>query len=146
MFVGNGSDTRTVTSLDGNEHTFRTLYKNHSGFDLSAQNVICFLNCYIKKYKIDGRIKLWITGYSRGGAVANLTAAILNRAIYENKLELFLGNGNYILNKDDIYTYTAAAPSGANVNQNPNPRSNVYNNIFNIIDPNDIVPLLPAQQ
>jgi hypothetical protein len=58
MFVGNGSDTRTVTSLDGNEYTFKTLYNNHSGFDLSAQNVICFLNCYIKKYKIDGRIKL----------------------------------------------------------------------------------------
>ena len=142
MFVGNGSDTRTVTSLDGNKYTFKTLNKNHSGFDLSAQNVICFLNCYIKKYKIDGRIKLWITGYSRGGAVANLTSAILNRAIYENKLESFLGNGNYILNKDDIYTYTAAAPSGANVNQNPNPRSNIYNNIFNIIDPNDIVNLL----
>ncbi len=139
VFVGNGDETRTVTGLDGKQYTFKTLYQNHSGFNLSAQVVINFLRLYIEKYQIVGRIKLWLDGFSRGAAVTNNIAGILDRAIYENNLSSFLGEGSYNLDKYDIYAYTFATPMGVNKSQDIDPRSSVYDNIFNLIDLNDIV-------
>ncbi len=146
LFVGNGNETRIITSTDGNQYTFTTLFNNHAGFNLSAQMVINYLRLYIEKYKIEGRIKLWLCGFSRGGAVTNNVAGILDNAIYNNNLDKYLNTNKISLIKENIYAYTFATPLGACNDQIPSPKSAVYNNIFNCIDPNDIVPYLPPKQ
>ena len=146
LFIGNGNETRTITGIDGNQYTFTTLFNNHAGFNLSAQVIINCLKLYIEKYNIEGRIKLWLCGFSRGGAVANNAAGILDNAIYNNNLNNYLDTNKISLTKENIYTYTFASPLGACVNQTPNPKSEVYNNIFNCVDPNDIVTCLAPKQ
>lgn len=149
MFVGDGTsnDTRTITStFNSRQYTFANKYNNHAGFCLSAMVVLNFLRQYIEKYNITGNVKVWITGYSRGAAIANVATALLDRAIYENKLEEYLGKIKCEISHDDIYAYTMATPQGASVDQNPSPRSEIYNNIFNLINPNDIVTQIPLSQ
>ena len=150
MFVGDGSsnDIRTITSsFDSKQYTFENKYHNHAGFCLSAMVVLNFLRQYIEKYNITGKVKIWLAGYSRGGAVANVTAALLDRAIYENNLNEYLGDDIQCdISHDDIYAYTMGTPQGASEDQNPSPRSAIYNNIFNLINPNDIVTQIPLRQ
>lgn len=113
--------------------------KNHEGFDLSAETVKDFLLSYIIEHKIEGKIKIWITGYSRGAAIATQTAAKL-----DDLGSLAYPEGNqykYInFNKESIYAYGFATPAGAITTSNPH--SSRYNNIFNIIEYNDPVPLV----
>ena len=150
MFVGDGTanDTRTITStFDSKQYTFANKYKNHAGFCLSAMVVLNFLRQYIEKYNITGKVKIWLAGYSRGGAIANITAALLDRAIHENNLEEYLGkNIKCDISHDDIYAYTMGTPQGAYADQYPNPRSAIYNNIYNLINPNDVVTQIPLKE
>lgn len=53
-------------------------FGQHQGFEKASQDVLSFLDSYIKTQQIKGKIKLWLTGYSRGGATANLIAGELN--------------------------------------------------------------------
>ena len=53
----------------------------HSGFYEASQKELNFLKTYIQQNNITGNIKLWITGYSRASATANLTAATLDQKI-----------------------------------------------------------------
>lgn len=100
----------------------------HRGFCEARDNVITFLRDYIKDKNITGDIKLWITGYSRAAAAANLVAG----AIDDDKP---LGN-NISYTKDDVYTYCFETPAGASADKVQDKK---YGNIFNIINPNDIV-------
>ena len=70
-----------------------------------------------------------ITGHSRGGAVANLLSAELNRGIQlDEEIELLR-----LANSRNIHTYTFAS---ANVRTS---QSTAHNNIFNIINTRDIL-------
>ncbi len=111
----------------------------HAGFDAAKVKILNFLRQYIASNGIQGDIKLWLTGYSRGGAVANLTAA----AIDDNP-SLVLGGtpsepnlSNRHLDRKDIYAYTFETPAGTIAN---NADADTYNNIFNIINLSDPVP------
>ena len=44
----------------------------HKGFTEAKEDVWEFLGRYISEQDISGSVKMWVTGYSRGGAVANL--------------------------------------------------------------------------
>lgn len=110
----------------------------HSGFATAKLNVFNFLKGYIERKKIVGSIKLWITGHSRAGATANLLGAEINKNIKEGNKNI-LGK-NIDCKTEDIYTYCFEAPQGANLNQNE--KKAIYNNIFNIINPYDPVPLV----
>ena len=115
----------------------------HLGFGTATSEVYHSIIDYIDKLKTDnkinGKVKIWITGYSRAGAVANLTAGWLN--VRSNNI-----------NPDDIYTYTFATPQGVNTNKatvnhkvfntNLNKNVNIFDNIFNIINPTDAIPTL----
>ena len=46
----------------------------HEDFKTTRDEAIRFINSYAKKESITGKAKIWITGHSRGGAVANLVA------------------------------------------------------------------------
>lgn len=106
----------------------------HTGFALAKDQVLDFIRTYINSHDdITGKIKFWVTGYSRGAATANLTAAALDNGISYSGCSYSAG---------DVYAYTFETPAGA---MSPGCRNSLYNNIFNIINPNDVVPKVAPQ-
>lgn len=107
----------------------------HQGFAKAKRDVLDFLRSYIKDKGITGPVKLWLTGYSRAGATANLVAGAIDNG--ES-----LGTGITYENKD-VYAYCLEPPKGA-LKSEINDKK--YNNIFNIINPADPVPYVaPAE-
>ena len=76
----------------------------HEGFMAARDEALRFLKKYIFENGISGRVKLWVTGHSRFGGVANLVAAYFAE-----------DEGDYIsevsIDPEDIYAYTYAAPN-----------------------------------
>ena len=68
--------------------------------------------------------KIWITGYSRSGAVADLTGKYINKHLDE-----------FGITADDLYVYTFEAPRASAENTQ-------YANIHDVINPNDVVPIV----
>lgn len=99
----------------------------HEGFLDARNKVIEFLNSYISKYAVSGNVKFWISGFSRAAATSNLVAGYLD----DNKLN------NISYTPSDVYAYTFETPAGY---YGDNCKNSKYNNIFNIINPSDIVP------
>ncbi len=110
----------------------------HEGFHKASLKIIAFLQDYISDQKISGDVKLWLTGYSRGGAVANLVAGALNdnTELIATKFDSSLGLAKPALAVENIYAYTFEAPA-ATIAENA--RDSKYHNIFNIVNVNDIV-------
>ena len=110
----------------------------HEGWYNAANALIVYLKAYIKDYNITGRIKVWVAGFSRGAAVSNLAAGLMDNEIEKNKG--FLDNGTN-LTRDNLYAYTFETPQGANINSKnvKAPKDPIYNNIWNVINPNDLV-------
>lgn len=106
---------------------------NHEGFVQAREKAVQFLNKYLHEHqdKISGRIKLWLVGYSRSAAVANLLAADLNVV---NRVPSFVG-----LAHRDIYCYTFETPQGAIVD---NASYGDHGNIHNVINKTDLVPFV----
>jgi len=104
-------------------------YGHHQGFGEASASVLAFLREYINRNNITGDIKLWLTGFSRAAATANLTAAALVDGAYL---------GSYVtLEPENLFAFCFATPRGALYSQVGN--SYRYNNIINIISPYDIV-------
>ena len=93
----------------------------HTGFDSAARIVTDRILGYIAGLKERDHIKIWISGFSRAAAIANLTAANLD--------------DSDVFDIDDIYAYTFATPRNTSWGG-----SEGYENIFNIIGPADAVP------
>lgn len=110
---------------------------NAAGFAEGSQKVLDFIRAYAANYAVSGNLKVWISGYSRGGAVANLTAA----ALIDNPVSVF--GENVALTSENIYTYTFEAPMAAETANTP--RDEKYQNIYNIISKNDLIPLLAPE-
>ncbi|MGN1019489.1 MAG: LPXTG cell wall anchor domain-containing protein [Aristaeellaceae bacterium] len=106
---------------------------NHEGFEAGAQAAYNYLNGYMAKHKANGEfkneVKLWIVGYSRGGAVANMTAGRITDA---------LSCGGVALQQKNIFAYTFEAPQGYVGVDSPSG----YCNIHNLINPMDLIPLV----
>ena len=117
----------------------------HEGWYNAANKAINFLDEYITKYVTTSKIKLWVTGFSRGGATANIIAGLLDNKIDKGE-NIF--KSDVTLNHDDLYAYTFEAPQGANVNSKniKSPKDAIYNNIWNIINPNDVVTKVAMSQ
>ena len=112
--------------------------ENHLGFDLAKQLVIKYLNEYIASNPVSGKVKMLITGYSRGASIANLLAAELNDGRYVQSLHQLTDSIRTLdLTADNLYSYTFEAPKCTKAE---NAHSSVYSNIFNFINPNDYVP------
>jgi hypothetical protein len=117
----------------------------HEGWYNAANKLISFLDGYVRDNNVKGRVKLWMAGYSRGGATTNLAAGLIDNKL--DKGEEIFSNGAYT-SRDDVYAYTFEAPQGANVNAKTvkAPKDSLYDNIFNIVNPLDIVPKLAMKQ
>ena len=119
---GGGYESEWASNLTMGE------FGQHQGFREARDQIIAFLQDYISNNEITGDIKLWLTGYSRAGAVANLVAGAIN----EGRVPL----PGCSLAPADLYAYTFATPAGA-LEQRYN--DSIFDNIFNIISPNDPV-------
>lgn len=106
----------------------------HQGFNEAKDNVLSFIRDYIAEQGITGDVKLWIAGFSRGAATANLTAGAIDSGA---------NLGNVAISPSDLYAYCFETPAGtllANTNQP------VHNNIFNIINFSDPVTYVAPRQ
>ena len=108
----------------------------HKDFAANKEKFLTALKQYIKDNNIKGHVKLWLNGYSRGGAVANLAAA----AIDEGALK----DTGIQLGQKDLYAMTFEAPQGAMVADGLTGAK--YNNIWTFLNPNDIVPLVAMKE
>ena len=94
--------------------------KFHSSFYICAQAAKTSLDAYITNGGYDpSRVKILITGYSRGGAIANVLGCLLNT------------QADYT--KENLFVYTFEAPRTAIG------RGNGDKNIYNIISREDFV-------
>lgn len=91
-----------------------------TGFLDASSKIINRIKEYKTNYNIDD-CKLWIVGYSRAGAIANLIGKYVNENLEE-----------FDTSKDDLYIYTFEAPLSSTSEV-------VYENIHNVINPNDFI-------
>ena len=117
----------------------------HEGWYNAANKILSFLDNYVTSNNVTGRVKLWMSGFSRGGAATNIAAALIDNKL--SKGEKIFSNEAYAT-KEDVYAYTFEAPQGANVYSKSikAPKDALYNNIFNIVNPLDVVPKLAMKQ
>ena len=117
----------------------------HEGWYNAANKLISFVQGYVSEKGVTGKVKLWMSGFSRGGATANIAAALLDNKL--DKGEKVFGNSVNI-SREDIYAYTFEAPQGANVNVQTikKPKDSLYSNIWNIVNPLDIVPKVAMKE
>ena len=107
----------------------------HLGFARSEQKVLNTLRNYLRSQGVTAKdhVKYWITGYSRGGAVANLAAG-----------DIVSAPETYFASKQDVYGYTFECPRAAVVTEDPD--GTVFPNIHNILNRMDPVPRVsPAE-
>ena len=116
---------------------------HHHGFEVAAKQVMEEFQRYftkhdLKKYR---HIKIWVAGFSRGGAVANLVGAKFLSLFKRDKDKVFSCSlpqfhKNMI---GEVYAYTFEAPCPAIIQAH----SSSFDSIFNIFSPSDIVPYTP---
>lgn len=108
-------------------------FGNHEGFTAAADEVKRFLDEYINQFPDlkNKKVKLWITGFSRAAATANIVAGDLTRDG---------GISGMNLEKENIYAYCFEPPMGLNVSEVSSSVIQSYTNIHNIVNPDDLVP------
>lgn len=100
--------------------------KNHKGFYTASQDVMNAVNEYLKQSNKNDNI-LWVTGHSRGAAVANIVA---ERFSTENPYRKNITPSN-------IYGYTFATPSVSSAITNTGAK------LFNFCNNGDLVTQIP---
>ena len=96
---------------------------NHKGFDITANRIIREIEKYLVETDLHPEsVIYWVTGHSRGAAIANIVGANLESA------------------GKTAFTYTYAAPN-CTLDQN----AKNYTSIFNVINEDDFVPCLPME-
>ena len=105
------------------------------GFSIAADICLDFTKNYIADKNISGDIKVWITGFSRGGAVSNLIA----KNIIDSPKGCLGDNVN--LRSDDLYAYTFSTPSPGNTSNAP--RAEKYAGIFNTYSNIELISAMP---
>lgn len=108
----------------------------HQGFLNAANEIVSSLSNYTNELKkeglLKGDIKYWVTGYSRGAAVADIVAALIN-----NDMQKF--------HAADVYGYCFATPQWINKNTY-SAFSRNYSGIFNIINQGDAIPTVALSE
>ena len=133
-------DTREGTSGDWTD------LNHHKGFDITANRILREIDNYIRPQIknttwADTEITYWVTGHSRGGALANLVAADL------------------IEKGERVFAYTFASPATTvcaeckNANRGQcmgytscKSRDAKYDSIFNIVNEDDFISYFPLKQ
>lgn len=143
----------------------------HQGFKAARDEMLRYVKKYIQDNNIEGNLKVWIAGHSRGAAISNMLGAFFAGGGIE-----YFGN-NVSITPEDVYCYTYATPRTitANIDKNielsvegyrggeeysndtigdsfsytkggkVDPQGKVYGGIRNFISPYDIITMLPLE-
>ena len=103
----------------------------HAAFGTASKEIVREVEKQVASYAEGVTVKLWINGYSRGGAIANLAAGALDKAIAAGELRV---------KKDDLFCYNFAVPL---CTKDPQANSAAFGNIFNIVNPVDVIMIAP---
>lgn len=95
---------------------------NHKGFDIASNRLLSYLYTYLNSYTKANTV-IWVTGHSRGAAIANIMGARLKDNSYKS------------------FVYTFAAPNTTTISETT--AKNNYKHIFNVINNEDFVPCVP---
>ena len=106
-----------------------------AGFDSCAEKVLAFTKDYIAEKNLQGNIKIWTVGYSRGAAIVDLIA----KRLIDSPAQ-YLGAA-VTLAPENLYAYTFGTPSAADVNNDP--ANERYRGIFNHCSDCEIAGLMP---
>lgn len=97
--------------------------KNHKGFDVTATRVLDDFNDYLDEHKVDGATPIYyVSGHSRGGAVANIIA----KELTDTNVKTF--------------GYCGASPATTT-----DTNASKYKNIFCFTNTDDVVPCFPSE-
>ena len=99
----------------------------HKGFSTAAEEIEIDLSPYLTNRDADDNI-LWITGHSRGAAVANILAGTFSTNYPEN------------IKREHVYGYTFACPAVSIY------ADTTLDNIFNFCNPGDVVTRVPLSE
>ena len=99
---------------------------DHEGFSLRANDIYASLKTYLAKFE---NYKLWISGYSRGAAIANVLSHYI------------LSKGEIAIEPKDMYVYTFECPRGLDKDHAPK-----YSNVFNVLYSGDLVTYVAPEQ
>ena len=143
----------------------------HQGFKAARDEMLRYVKKYIQDNNIEGNLKVWIAGHSRGAAISNMLGAFFAGGGIE-----YFGN-NVSITPEDVYCYAYATPRTitANIDKNielsvegyrggeeysndtigdsfsytkggkVDPQGKVYGGIRNFISPYDIITMLPLE-
>ena len=98
--------------------------KNPTGFSSAAHLVYDRVFGYISENHLKGKMKIWVSGFSRAAAVSNITASLLS--------------DSDTFSQENVFAYTFATPMTV---RDKEPKS--YENIFNICGKMDPVTNIP---
>ena len=111
--------------------------EEHRSFEIAKNDVLTNLYDYLQEYPTDllasDGLKLLVTGHSRGAAVANLLAA---------ELDTNAGSSSPFM-LPNVYAYTFASPNTTKAVESD---VSIYENIFNVVFNNDMVPWVPLEK
>ncbi len=123
-----GANTAEYTSMTGSHADWKN-QNNHKGFDVTTNRILKAFNQYVGELQNSGQLSsggkrsIFISGHSRGAAIANLLGAHFeDDSAYKS------------------FTYTMAAPYTTTVSS-----AGSYQSIFNIVNTDDLVPYLPLE-
>ena len=103
---------------------------DHYGFSLRANDVFGHLVAYISTlHTPDKVVKVWMSGYSRAGAISDFVSMKL------------MTTNIFNINANTLYTYTFEAPASVS-----DAHSVSYTNVFNFYNSTDLIPYIPPQQ
>lgn len=99
----------------------------HKGFSTATSFVNKKIEMYLVNYGVDkSKAKFFVTGHSRGAAVANLLSADL--------IDKY--------SSDNVYAYTFATPNTTTL---ASAKDAQYKGIFNFVNPEDFIPYIPLE-
>ncbi|MBP5222460.1 MAG: cellulose binding domain-containing protein [Lachnospiraceae bacterium] len=121
----NGTVREWSSNFDmGNPRNWNSVY--HKGFYNTEERLLSYVNSYISRNISDtSNLLYWVTGHSRGAALANIMAA---RLIDQGK---------------EVVAYTFATP---NTTISSSVNAQKYKSIFNICNKMDMVTYMPLNQ
>ena len=126
---GNGewlSNLNVADTLQNNDQ------ETHEGFKAGALQVLRALRSYVSDNGIDlAKARVLIAGHSRGAAVSNILGA---------RLDDGLTTDAGTLSPDNVYTFTFESPNATLASNRSDAK---YGNIFNIVNPEDVVIKVP---
>ena len=125
---------------------------DHSGFSTAAKEVADAILAHVdelgEKDADDGdlgNVSVLLCGHSRGAATASLAAAYLDNISHDWADDPDAGDeySSWYIHHDSIYAYAFATPQ---VSASETCRDATYDNIFNVLNPADLVPRMPLAQ